>query len=258
MFSIYSSAFNLIKNKFNYESAISNFSDFADEVVLSVNTSEDDTLDKLIQLSKDFPKLKIVSSDFSYSDPLLDGKIKNFALQSTTQEFKIGLDMDEYIPLWQKSIWEDLAYSLRFDGVSAIMIPSLNLFKDKSHYSSVTRKWYLHKSGCFRGAVNFARKADGTIDTSKSDTCELIDKDGNLVSFRSISPEIEEMRKGTVPFVVHTGYLSLENRVIRNKNFWGDHWKVESGGEAPAHKVHLDVNEFTEKCFEHHLEIGGV
>ncbi len=255
MFSIYSSAFNLIKNKFNYESAISNFSDFADEVVLSVNTSEDDTLDKLIQLSKDFPKLKIVSSDFSYSDPLLDGKIKNFALQSTTQEFKIGLDMDEYIPLWQKSIWEDLAYSLRFDGVSAMMIPSLNLFKDNSHYSSVTRKWYLHKSGCFRGAVNFARKADGTVDTSKSDTCELIDKDGNLVSSKNFPREIEHLRTKTIPFVVHTGYVSLEDRVVRNKNFWEKHWKTESGGEAPKHKVHLNVNEFGESYSEHLLDI---
>ena len=40
---------------------------------------------------------RIISTDFDYADPLLDGKIKNEALQATSQEFKIGLDMDERI-----------------------------------------------------------------------------------------------------------------------------------------------------------------
>ena len=54
MFSIYSSAFNLIKNNFDYKEAIDNFCNFAEEVVIAVNTSEDDTLQVLQNLSSEY------------------------------------------------------------------------------------------------------------------------------------------------------------------------------------------------------------
>ena len=116
MISIYSSAFNLIKNNFNYKVSLENFSTFADEVVIAINNSEDDTLEKLILYSKQFNNVKIIPVDISYNDPLLDGKIKNIALQSTTEEIKINLDMDEYIPLWQKPIWYNLATQLKYNN----------------------------------------------------------------------------------------------------------------------------------------------
>jgi GDP-D-mannose dehydratase len=47
MFSIYTSAFNLIKNKFNYRFYIQNFSQFADEVVIAINTSEDNSVNEV-------------------------------------------------------------------------------------------------------------------------------------------------------------------------------------------------------------------
>jgi hypothetical protein len=255
MISIYSSAFNLIKNNFDYERSISNFCNFADEVVIAVNTSEDDSLEKLKQLDLVYTNLKIISCDYSYSDPLLDGKIKNYALQNTTQEIKISLDMDEYIPYWQKSMWFKLSADLLNDSVSCYMIPSVNLYKDNNNYSSISSKWYLHKSGLYRGAVNFAQKKDGTIDTSKSDSCELIDINNNLVPSKSIQASIEDLRSRFYPFVVHTGYVNLNNRIIRNHNFWQKHWLTESGGTPPPHKVHCSIEEFNEPYKEHGLAI---
>jgi hypothetical protein len=255
MISIYSSAFNLVKNKFDYEPSITNFCNFADEVVIAVNTSEDDTFDQLTKYSLAYTNLKIISCDYSYSDPLLDGKIKNHALQNTTQEIKISLDMDEYIPYWQKSMWFKLSAELLNDSVSCYMIPSINLYKDMNHYSSISSKWYLHKSGLYRGAVNFAKKQDGTIDTSKSDSCELLDINNNLVASRSIQASIEDLRSRFYPFVVHTGYANLHNRIIRNNNFWQKHWLTESGGVLPPHKVHSSLDEFNEPHYEHGLSI---
>lgn len=254
MFSIYSSAFNLIKNKFDYANAISRFCCFADEVVVAVNASEDGTLDKLNAL--EFNNLKIIETNFSYEDPLLDGKIKNQALQATKEEFKIGLDMDEYIPTWQKDIWLNLAYKLRFDLYDCYMVPSVNLYRSEKHFFSISHKWYLHKSGLFRGPVNFARKSDGTVDTTKSDTCELIDKNGNLVKSKIFNNDINDLRSKKVPYVVHTGYLSLDNRVLRNKNFWKKHWEIESGGIKPTHKVHESLEDFNESYYEHLLDIN--
>ena len=80
MFSIYSSAFNLIKNKFDYESAIENFCTFAEEVVIAVNTSEDNTYETLLELSSKYQNLKVIPTSFSYGDILFDGKIKNAPL----------------------------------------------------------------------------------------------------------------------------------------------------------------------------------
>jgi hypothetical protein len=256
MLSIYSSAFNVIKNDFDYEKSIDRFCDFADEVVIAVNKSEDDTLKSFIEIQSSKNNLKLIETNFSYDDPLLDGKIKNEALQNTSCEFKIGLDLDEYIPLNQKYIWEGICKLLDSNKeVGCVMIPSLNLYKSDECYSTVGLKWYLHKSGYFRGAVNFAKKSDGTIDTSKSDTCELIDDCGNLVPSIMFKNSIEALRTGFSPFVVHTGYVDLEKRITRNKNFWIQHWRIESGGIDPSHKVHKDISEFNEPHEKHLLKI---
>lgn len=255
MISIYTSAFNLIKNKFDYKNTLQKFADFADEVVIAINSSSDDTLIEIQKLSYKLDNLKVVSCDFSYEDPWMDGKIKNCALQNTTQLLKIGLDMDEYIPLYQKSLWLDLADNLLCDTYMCYMIASLNLYKDFNHYYSIGHKWYLHKSGLFRGPVNFARKSNGTVDTTKSDTCELIDKNGNLVKSRMFDNSIEALRQGKTPYVIHTGYVDLEARLIRNKNFWSQHWLTESGGVPPPHMVHESIEQFNDEPKEHLLKI---
>jgi hypothetical protein len=255
MITIYSSAFNLIINNFDYKLAIDNFCNIADEVVICVNSSKDDTLETLQNIS--YSNLKIISSNISYEDPLLDGKIKNTALQNTSYLFpiKIGLDMDEYIPLWQKSIWISLAQQLMQDDCACYMIPSLNLYKDIDHYFSIKPKWYMHKNGLFRGVVNFAKKDNGFVDTNKSDTCELIDSNGNLVYSKMIPYDIEALRTNRLPFVVHTGYLSLDNRLLRNQNFWKQHWFTESGGEPPPHKIHEKLEDFDYTIKKHKLLI---
>lgn len=256
MFSIYTSAFNLIKNKFNYRYHIQNFAQFADEVVIAINTSEDNSVNEVRDyVIENCDNVYILETNFSYEDPLLDGKIKNAALQATKQDIKIGLDMDEYIPLWQQYLWENIGNQLMYSQTKAVMIPSLNLYKDKDYYFSITPKWYMHKKGLYRGPVNWAKKEDGTVDTLKSDTCELIDENGNLVHCIQTPNDIESLRKNNSPFVVHTGYLSLDNRILRNQNFWEKHWKIESGGQPPKHKVHQSIDDFQENYQEHKLNI---
>ena len=135
------------------------------------------------------------------------------------------------------------------------MFPSVNLYKDKNHLKDINAKWYMHKKGLFRGPVNFARKEDGTVDTNKSDTCELIDADGNLVEWKPFTKDLFVLENFAYPFVVHTGYIDLEARLKRNEEFWSEHWRKESGGEAPPHKVHASMEDFTEEAIPHSLKI---
>jgi hypothetical protein len=269
MFSIYSSAFNLVKNQFDYVSSVDNFCKFADEVVIAVNTSLDETLIKLLDLVGIYPNLKIVQTDFSYEDPLLDGKIKNVALQHTSCEYKIGLDMDERIPLRHKHKWEFFAKSFEYRmDIDCIMVPSINLYGSLRHIKSSFKenlgaKWYLHKKGLHRGPVNFALNSNGTVDTSKSDTCELIYSDGSLVKSDSLVRYADTTnldnylrwieKKGI--YVFHLGYVDFEKRVLRNLNFWCNHWIVESGGVNPVHKVHTNVKELDSNVIEHKLPL---
>ena len=244
MFSIYSSAFNLIKNDFNYKEAIDNFCKFAEEVVIAVNTSEDDTLQVLQNLSSEYTNLKIISTDFDYADPLLDGKIKNEALQATSQEFKIGLDMDERIPFYAKYNWINLASVLRFSESFGLLIPSINLWGDKEsirwdNKENVKFKWYLHKEGLYRGAHKESIKEDGHVDIEKSDTCDLVDKEGNLVKcdhhFDNNVHTLEDYRtflNANLIYVFHLGHLDFDKKINLNKNFWKKHWETESGKEV--------------------------
>lgn len=248
-FSIYTSAFNVLNGRFPYFDALQNFCGFAEEVIVAVNKSEDNTLDAINLSFEELDnngfkcKKKIVETDFSYEDPWLDGKIKNAALQQTTNKWKIGLDLDERIPLKAKVKWNMAAMILDRSPFDAYLIPSLNLWGDYYHIRwdserKIDFKWYLHKEGLMRGPVNFGRKSDGCVDIEKSDTCELIYKNGDLVRATSLIDKscydglenyLSFIRDNL--FVFHLGYANFKDKVHRYETFWKKHWEVESGIE---------------------------
>jgi hypothetical protein len=261
MFSIYTSAFNLIKNNFDYKSALENFCAFADEVVVAVNISEDNTFEALSSLRAKYPNLNIIRTSFPYEEVSWDGNIKNAALQATTQEFKIGLDMDERISLRDKGKWESVAYSLRFSEFDSFLIPSLNLWgsldtvKD-SLEENIKFKWYLHKGGLFRGTVNFAKLPGGKIDITKSDSCELIDSNGNLAKSKRFYSHVESLDEWLTfinnnIFIYHLGYASFSDRELRNK-FWAPRWSEKIGGAEIPKNIIFSAKEMAEQNIRQH------
>lgn len=261
MFSIYTSAFNVLKNVFDYKEALDNFSAFADEVVVAVNTSDDGTLVAIQKHAFGNDKIKVIQTDFSYSDPDLDGKVKNAALQETTEPFKIGLDLDERIPLSNRPSWVYAAELLEpVDNVFAAMVSSIDLYKENTLCKGVGAKWYLHKKGLFRGVVNFAKNSDGTHDITKSDSCELLDSEGNLVpsaSFAPIGLPIPEalyiLKSKGSPYVLHYGYVDLDRRAKINREFWKNHWSVEAGKPIDVATTVTELEKFP--VFEHGLSL---
>jgi hypothetical protein len=86
----------------------------------------------------------------------------------------------------------------------------------------------MHKDRLYRGIVNFAKKQDGKIDTDKSDTCELIDANGNLVQTLMFDNSIEKLREGETPYVFHYWAVNEGQRIKQNE-FWQPVWSNRAG-----------------------------
>lgn len=233
LISIYCSAFNLIKNKFNWKESLDNFVDFADEVVVCVNKSEDSTLETLHKYKNDngLDILNIVESNFSYDDLAFDGKIKNEALKNTKYPGKVLLDLDEFIPLSQFDLWREcvsVLYSTK--QLDALLIPSINLCGGYDTYKDIGYKFYLHKNHISRGVVKNAKLSNGKIDTSISDTTEPINSDGSLASSLAFSNNIDAIKSGDIPYVFHKWCVNYEDR-IRQNSTWKPVWENRSGKE---------------------------
>lgn len=276
MFSIYTSAFNIIKNNYDYSTAFKNYDEFADEVIIStIDNNDDSTIEILNDLAKCNNKFKIIKCPLKRQDPLFWGKLRNEGLKNCTQEFCVSLDLDELIPNWQKYNWINYARLLAYSTYDAYLVPLINLWGDKNHIrwdndTNYLFKWVLHKNSkagknLQRGTVNFAKKPDGTVDINKSDTNELIYEDGSLVQSERIiknykgnpSEYIEECFSKI--FIYHTGYLNFQDKILRNKNFWNEQFNIQAGFDqidlankfAPIDKKNLDGK----SLFKHNLKL---
>lgn len=251
-FSSYTSAFNLVKMGFDWQNSILNYSQFMDEVVIAINTSEDDTFETVSKFleEKGISNVILCQCSFDYSDLAFDGKIKNFALQHTSGDIKISCDIDERFPLYQKDLWRRVGNHLLSQiEISAFLIPSINLCGDIYHYKDIGYKWYMHKDGLYRGIVNFAKKQDGKIDTDRSDTCELIDANGNLVQALKFDNSIEGLREGQTPYVFHYWAVDKDRRIKQNE-FWQPVWSNRAGKE-----INNKIDFSKTQVLKHHLHI---
>jgi hypothetical protein len=261
---IYTTAFNIIKNNFDYQEAFSNWLVYADYISIAVNTSEDQTAQEIWKLICDIngafsnkPKINLVLTNFSYDDPLCYGKIENAALQGLA-EFKdvdlyIQQNLDERIR-FDKNKAENLYQLLKDSGAKAFFIPTIDLYGNKESYVNINRKWYWHLSGCFRGPVKFGLKQDGHPDYNKTSTDELIDEKGNLVPTISLIDDlsIDNLRQyvyNGYPISYHLGFLNLTDRAERAK-WWKEFWEKATNGDKNNHIT--DVNELLKRETKKH------
>jgi hypothetical protein len=257
-FSIYTSAFNLLKMGFDWKPVLDNWVQFLNgrgEISIAVNTSEDGTFEALNEYARaslvthSAMSWKIVKTEIPYTDPWFDGKIKNAALRNCTSRFAILLDLDEVIPLWSRDAWQSAVGLLEQNGFrfDALLIPSIDLFHDEHHMKGgIGGKWYLHfnRPNLGRGPVGFARREDGTIDITKSDTTELIDIHTNELARygATLDPRFSDVLKlnliqtGTAPVVYHLGWLNKEQR-LRQSAFWAPVWNAREGKDVEQAKT---------------------
>ena len=240
------------------------------QIVVVVNTSTDETAQKVRaffdQYQAENPwcatKVKVVEENVPYTDREFDGRLKAIALSHCTEPYAILLDCDEIIPPNQRNLWLGMVRELENRrNVDALLVPVIDLIGDQDHFKSIGSKWYLHRNSpnITRGVVEFARRKDGTFDTTKSDSCELIYKDSSeLVRAAPILvPDLPDFLKltnlesGETPYVVHLGWLNLEQR-LKQTEFWKKHWENREGKPNSQPKTTLaDLEKI--KRFRHNL-----
>lgn len=268
-FSIYTSLYLIKKNNFPFIHHLSNFSKFAgDDGEVVIATCQDGIVDGTDQIILDYIKtnnlnnVKLVVSDtIKFSQNTFDGDLKNFALQNTKYPIKIQMDGDEAFILSQRDKWVSYSNGLLNSGYQAMFIPSIDLYGSPNHIrknNNIGLKWRVHKEGLKRGVVNFAKKSDGKILTTMSDTCELIDENNQLVQTartcpdECLYPDQAYLLKHYL-YTLHFGYLDLQYRKNINENWWKEKWQDRSG--LPENVV-IDMNILqNEEVVEHNLPI---
>jgi hypothetical protein len=252
--STYQTAYNILINGFSrWQESVINSCQFSEEVIIAVNASDDDTDSAIRDTLWEYKNWKIVPANFSRLDPFWDGRMKNLALQHCTQEFKIQKDLDEEIPLWQKPLWDNKLFQLKFSGAKVMAVPSVDLYCDEGHYKSINPKTYVNIGQAYRGPSANALKPGYFINTQFSDGTELIDEKFNLLPAIISGPcNLAALESCNEIFVVHYGYLNIQERIERTKKFWADHWLQESNGTLPAHKIHNDETTFSHYEYKLH------
>lgn len=254
MFSIYTSCYNLESGLFDWERTLTQFSDWAEEVVIGTTSySIDNTVNILKSYCSDKSKTRLVVTDFPLNSPTFDGDIKNAALQQTTQPAKILLDLDETVPLSQKHLWVKYWNLLENSNYECLLIPSVNLCGSMETYKDIAYKFYLHKGGLKRGVWKHARKANGAIDITKSDSTEILTDSNDLAKCCSLPNDIETLRKGETPYVLHKWAVNFDTRIGQNQ-FWRPIWRCRAQEEV--NDIILDKSALEKiPVFEHKLKI---
>lgn len=266
--SIYSSWFNVEKMRFAWRETLSNWVEFLQnygEIVIAVNKSEDNSSDLIrsyvAQLTNTSRvEILVIDIDIPYTNPEFDGMGKAAALDACTGDYCILLDCDERLPRGQKKAWQEAATTLQQNAyLDALMIPVVDLIGDERHYKSIGTKWYLHVNSKLltRGVFSGGYRPDGTIDVTKSDTCELIYKESKeLARAAGLLAPLPHyllagyLESGQTPYVLHYGWLDKEQR-LRQSEFWRPVWANRNGTEVQTESTLAELDKIPK--FRHNL-----
>lgn len=265
MISIYTTAYNIERCNLDVEDAFDNFSKIADQVVVACSHSINQNDYKLLSsISSRFPNVNIVDYKIDLTEPDWEGKFKNKSLYETIYPYKIGLDLDERInPKFRPQIIE-LFERLYESDIDCIVLPTVDLYgslytiKDSLKDNHPKFKWYLHKIGLHRGAINGAIK-NGKLDADISDSCELLRYDETLCryayiwdvnSVKTLDQYLEILKQ--IPFVFHLGYSDYENRKIRNE-WWKEKVLERTGDQRHVNNIKSSFDNI--QTTKHKLEL---
>jgi len=256
-FSIYASCFNVQSMTFPWKETIQNWVDFLghekNQLVIAVNKSEDDSPKLIRDFLKEIVdprsqlKIDVLDIDIPYTERDFDGRGKAAALAACTEPFCILMDLDEAFPRGQRQHWGKLAAELERTNLDCFLLPVVDLCGDEQHYREpIGSKFRLHKNNprFTRGVVKDARREDGTFDTTRSDSTELIWKEtGELVRSAPIVMQglphfltMAQIESGMVPFVFHLGWASFEQR-LKQSAFWRPVWQAREGSTVKTEET---------------------
>lgn len=261
--SCYISAFNIEKGQFDYERCLHTCSNYFDEVVVAtIANNQDNTQNILEREARILKNIRVIRTDLESDTFLLDGQLKNAALQKCIHDVCVQMDLDE-TPYGEYGGWRNCGRILLNSDVDCLLVPVLNLYKDVDTYTDINFKFRLHRKYSVhpdffgkklrRGPVYLAKLEGGGVDPSLSDTTELVLPDDTLARAAQFTPPELKIFKAGYPTVIHWGHVDLERRAKLNRDFWKATWDGYSG---QPQNVGVTISELDGKeCFRHGLEL---
>ena len=113
----------------------------------------------------------------------------------------------------------------------------------------------MHKQGLHRGIWKYAKLLNGKIDTKKSDTCELLNNQGEICKAVALAQDmnLETIKYYNLPFIIHLGWLNWIERKKQNQT-WQPVWSNRAGFEVKD-IIHEEKDFENIKIHKHNLEI---
>jgi len=263
-----------IKYGFPFEECIRAALKIVDEFVMVDGGSTDGTWERLQELQKEEPRLKIYQHEWDMDDPMLMGNEKTYAKEKCTGDYVIQLDADEILVEPHPGAIKKLIR--RNKKVVCFDLPVINLYdNEKIRLDDTLIKWRIYKNtddwvhtapGQFREFDPDTMKI--TFDKKKCDSCEPCNRYTlEIIPHVSVLPPNvlsahyalkEAVKKGNVPddllktycdilrnivkhvpHVVHYSWNNLETKKKRGE-FWSNTYH---GRKSWTHNTTQDIEE---------------
>lgn len=244
----YTTTYNCLNGDYPFEKSIKSFC-FLDEVIVVDGGSNDGTREKLEELSKKYPNVKIYDFVMDFDNPGCDGQQKALARAMCSNEFCVQFDADE-INMSDPKVWNRTAKNLS-PNVSVVECPVIepigeitNVRLNESHNPM---KWRLSRNlpEITHGIPAHDRlERDGKVySKGGSDGCFVVSiVDNKMIPSSFVSEQCRQLyttRKEndkekyaevlqsltqTTPCVLHLGHVDLEKKIKLYLSTWHKMW----------------------------------
>ncbi len=252
----YTTTYNAVKQQYPFEQCIQSMLQFCDEVCVVDGGSTDGTLQQLLQLEKEDPRVKVQALERPETHPMLatlDGSLKAAARAMCTKEFCWQMDADEVVHESDASRIGELCRALP-KGVDILALPVIECWGtwDKIRIDVQPWKWRLSRNlpNITHGIPKELRMIDAEgflYAKSGTDGCDYIDAATfeRLPFVNFYTPEVENARKVAMlgneqvrkeyegwynqvttglPSVFHYSWFDLSRKIKLYRDFWQNHW----------------------------------
>lgn len=253
----YTTTRNCYKLQYPFEKSILSMLDFCDEVVVGDSSDVGEgTMERLLELEKENPKLKVHHWDLDYKSPnygIFDGVMKANARSKCSGDWLIQKDMDEFFHEDDSNKIRKLCEELeKQQNVNAVAMPVVEYWGSIAKVRCDINPWKERISknnpDITHGIpVQLRVYKDGLLYSKHgSDGCNLINKQtGEMypvagfmtqqaASLRSLAvsderylPHYEKWYNEIVdqlPTIYHFSWYDIKRKIEIYRDYWGNHW----------------------------------
>ena len=182
------SGFTIIRNgvyyAYPFREAILSILPLCDEFIVNVGESDDNTLEEVRQLSKEYPKIRIIESKWDMS--LKGGTVlsveTNKALKECTGDWCFYIQSDELLhEKYYGVVKEEMAKCLNNKSIEGLCFKYLHFYGSYDYVQDNYRNWYIKE-------VRIVRNRENIV--SWGDALDFKHPDGTKLNYKMIDAKI--------------------------------------------------------------------